>query len=314
MRAHKFIYIAFLLLIVSIQFYCSKTANKSSEADFKNAANNLNKEINTSNSLSLMSDSTYVEENFANSLSTDPMSIKLIGFKTIDLTETEVTEMKHLIETNNERFLKKKNYYFSEKGKYLRVYFPLHTAIITLNDVEMTADEFGVVPTNGSMSNVTLLLTGRKKSDLVRGTGSNVILEDKILLKKSMQYYRSNTEKNYYIFDLGKRSFGMNDSHNCCSNSKKVNNTSVTSLYKTQTVNGITVADDEAKVTCYQNHGNKNCSTAFAINEGRCAFQPTICMDYNGWFTDCVNGKVSNFPGSDCDYAMGAGHCWNEIM
>ena len=37
-------------------------------------------------------------------------------------------------------------------------------------------------------------------------------------------------------------------------------------------------------------------------------------MDYNGWFTDCVNGKVSNFPGSDCDTAMGRGECWNEIM
>lgn len=37
-------------------------------------------------------------------------------------------------------------------------------------------------------------------------------------------------------------------------------------------------------------------------------------MDYNGWFTDCINSKVSNFPGSDCDKAVGRGHCWNEIM
>ena len=45
-------------------------------------------------------------------------------------------------------------------------------------------------------------------------------------------------------------------------------------------------------------------------------YEPPLafCMDYNGWFTDCVNGKVSNFPGSDCDTAMGRGECWNEIM
>ena len=50
------------------------------------------------------------------------------------------------------------------------------------------------------------------------------------------------------------------------------------------------------------------------LNNGRCTFNPNVCMDYNGWFTDCVNGKVSNFPGSDCDTAMGRGECWNEIM
>jgi hypothetical protein len=314
MKVKKGIYIAFLLLIVSLQFYCSKTANKTSEADFKNVANTLNSKINVNNSLSLMTDSTFVEHNFANSLSIDPLLIKLIGFKTIDLTDIEVSEMKHLIEINNDIFLKKKNYFFSEKGKFLRVYFPLHTAIITLNDVEMTADEFGLVAINGSMSNIKLLLAGRKKSDLVRGTGSNIIMNDKIVLKKSLDFCRSNSNKNYYIFDLGKRSFGVNDSHNCCSNSKNVNITRVNSNYNTQSVNGITVADDETKVSCYQNHGNKNCSTAFAINEGRCTFKPTICMDYNGWFTDCGNGMLSNFPGSDCDYAMGAGHCWNEIM
>lgn len=37
-------------------------------------------------------------------------------------------------------------------------------------------------------------------------------------------------------------------------------------------------------------------------------------MDYNGWFTDCINSKVSNFPGSDCDKGIGRGHCWNEFM
>lgn len=68
-------------------------------------------------------------------------------------------------------------------------------------------------------------------------------------------------------------------------------------------------------VSCYQNHGNRNCSVTFGINEGRCiSLSLTVCMDYNGWITDCINGKILNFPGSDCDRAMGQGHCWNEIM
>lgn len=53
---------------------------------------------------------------------------------------------------------------------------------------------------------------------------------------------------------------------------------------------------DGGKISCMANHGGKNCSNAFGINNGRCTFNPNVCMDYNGWFTDCVNGKVSNFP------------------
>ena len=102
---------------------------------------------------------------------------------------------------------------------------------------------------------------------------------------------------NLCVFDLGEQIVNSNE---CCDEVVKI---------KTRSEGG-----DGGKISCVANHGGKNCSNAFGINNGRCTFNPNVCMDYNGWFTDCVNGKVSNFPGSDCDTAMGRGECWNEIM
>jgi hypothetical protein len=75
----------------------------------------------------------------------------------------------------------------------------------------------------------------------------------------------------------------------------------------------------EAKVNCMANHGGPNCSTAFGINQGNCPFDATVCMDYNGIFTNCVNAgsgyrRYLNFINSDCDVALAMGHCWNELM
>lgn len=39
------------------------------------------------------------------------------------------------------------------------------------------------------------------------------------------------------------------------------------------------------------------------------------CRDYNGPFGNCVdNNSFINFIMSDCDYAMGQGYCWIELM
>ena len=86
---------------------------------------------------------------------------------------------------------------------------------------------------------------------------------------------------NLCVFDLGEQIVNSNE---CCDEVVKI---------KTRSEGG-----DGGKISCMANHGGKNCSNAFGINNGRCTF----------------NGKVSNFPGSDCDTAMGRGECWNEIM
>ncbi|PKC09277.1 hypothetical protein RhiirA5_389547 [Rhizophagus irregularis] len=67
--------------------------------------------------------------------------------------------------------------------------------------------------------------------------------------------------------------------------------------------------------TCIENHGGENCSDAYNIHEGRCPENHQVCMDYNGYFTDCKKeNKFLYFTGSDCYVSLSKGNCWNEIM
>ena len=171
------------------------------------------------------------------------------------------------------------------------------------------ADEKGVVKTDDviNLDEVDVAVIGRKRSEYVRGTGTNIIEGDKLFLATPLLTNRNILNRGYVgtksasynlcVFDLGEQIVNSNE---CCDEVVKI---------KTRSEGG-----DGGKISCMANHGGKNCSNAFGINNGRCTFNPNVCMDYNGWFTDCVNGKVSNFPGSDCDTAMGRGECWNEIM
>lgn len=66
---------------------------------------------------------------------------------------------------------------------------------------------------------------------------------------------------------------------------------------------------------CTQNHpGYANCSDAFQLWGGNCVQRRDVCMDFNGWGSDCVKGPKTYFLGSDCQKAMTLGHCWNEYM
>ena len=171
------------------------------------------------------------------------------------------------------------------------------------------ADEKGVVKTDDviNLDEVDVAVIGRKRSEYVRGTGTNIIEGDKLFLATPLLTNRNILNRGYVgtksasynlcVFDLGEQIVNSNE---CCDEVVKI---------KTRSEGG-----DGGKISCVANHGGKNCSNAFGINNGCCTFNPNVCMDYNGWFTDCVNGKVSNFPGSDCDTAMGRGECWNEIM
>lgn len=75
---------------------------------------------------------------------------------------------------------------------------------------------------------------------------------------------------------------------------------------------------------CVANHGGINCSKKYGYNQGRCPFNPNTCMDYNGYYTDCIKGtnevggipsmgKTIKFIGSDCSVSVADGHCWNEL-
>ena len=72
---------------------------------------------------------------------------------------------------------------------------------------------------------------------------------------------------NLCVFDLGEQIVNSNE---CCDEVVKI---------KTRSEGG-----DGGKISCVANHGGKNCSNAFGINNGRCTFNPNVCMDYNGWY------------------------------
>lgn len=293
----------FLLLtsIVSFTFLysCSEKLNNNEKLLLKNDL--FHKQVNK------------VEIDLASNLSANDKLVKLIGYKTIYLDNNEAAHLKKLRETNRELFENRDNYYFSENGRLLRVYFPMHTAIVRFSGNDYIADENGIVDFGKVKLDNSITIVGREKTSLVRGTGSNIIKNDKLLLKNIISPNKYYKDDNVFVFDLGIRSFNGEAGHSCCGNQKKIFEVDLfnQSLGNFDVkVSTVAKAVDDGRISCYDNHGGKNCSVAFNIDKGRCSSTNLmICMDYNGWFTDCINGKLLNFIGSDCDYAMGAGHC-----
>ena len=106
-------------------------------------------------------DSLEVEINLAKSLSVNKQDLKLIGFKT--------------------------------------VYFPLHTAIVKCNGKIYYADEKGVVKTDDviNLDEVDVAVIGRKRSEYVRGTGTNIIEGDKLFLATPLLTNRNILNRGY---------------------------------------------------------------------------------------------------------------------
>lgn len=239
---------------------------------------------------------------FYDTISASPTSIKLIGFKTIPIEENQRKEFLEYLNIHEKELNQNNNHYFAADGSFVRIYFPMNEAIVLNNGVSYEADENGILDygndTRAVSKNANIVIIGRKKSEFVVGTGSNIITGNEILLRDPLNTksrVKETENKQYvYVYDLGIREF--HDDHG----EESVNERS------------------GYKVTCYANHRNRNCTTAFGYY-GRCARQRVTCLDYNGWVTDCKKysktdwRRYRNFPGSDCAYAMGRGQCWNEL-
>jgi hypothetical protein len=145
---------------------------------------------------------------------------------------------------------------------------------------------------------------------LVLGVALNIIKGDTIFLCEKVEVDHIINE-NVPVFDFGERKLLSNHAHHD-DNSVKLK----TVRLKVGTENSS--HNEDVTVACINNHGGgKNCSTYLNINKGRCTFNSSTCMDYNGIFTNCVNAssgarRYINFIESDCDYAMGRGYCFNE--
>lgn len=164
------------------------------------------------NATSPSSDSDFLsfEKELANRLSSGKKNIvTLIGFKTIPVNDSEKEQYKTLMSEQKDE-LKKSNTVFSTDFSFYRIYFPLHTVIVEYNGKTYTADEKGVVSIPNMKDINKIKVIGRKKSETVRGTGSNIIEEDRILLKEPFELgYKNNVEtghvidNNICVFDLG---------------------------------------------------------------------------------------------------------------
>ena len=149
------------------------------------------------------------ERELAQSLSSEKNVVKLIGFRTLSIGENEKQHFKNLVSERGEE-LKKTNMVFSEDFSFYRMYFPIHTAIVEYNGKTYIADEKGVVliPNLKDISEIKII--GRKKSEFVQGTGSNIIEEDRILLKQALTQEVINgvrigysIDNNICVFDCG---------------------------------------------------------------------------------------------------------------
>ena len=220
-------------------------------------------------------------------------SIKLFGFQTIYIEKEGREALREFVEDHNNKI--PDHHYISKDYSYVRIYYPLSDAIIEIDGDEYLTNKLGIIKINNDTNLSTLKLIGRKKSENILGTKNNIIKGNKIFFReqKKETYCQDNQ---ILIFDFG-------DLCSCEHDNSDMMKTTM-------------------GIPCYQNHGNKNCTTAFGIaeNEGRCTFQEKICMDYNCPNTDCKKYRKThwkryrNFVGSDCDYAMGQGDCWNELM
>lgn len=230
---------------------------------------------------------------------------KLIGFKTIIIPKESVSEFNDFYFKNKERIDAIPNHYYDPKIGEMRVYFPVREAIVKIGGSQSEASEYGILKFDtagnlGSIDPASFVVIGRRQTDKVRGTAGNIIKDGTIFLAAPVNVHHI-VDDNFLIFDFGERKLTNHHDHAMSDGSEEPGGAPM------------------APVGCMANHGGVNCTTAFGVGQGRCPFNAAVCMDYNGIFTDCVNAgggwaKYRNFILSDCDFAMGQGHCWNEVM
>lgn len=248
--------------------------------------NDSKSEVNSRSSSLLIQDEITEFENsyIAQFAPNNENEIALFGYKTMKLEGKNKEVVQWQYKNYKKEIDEQKGIFIASDFSFYRIYFPMHTALVTFENTEYAANEKGIaylsIPQNKrSLSNLSI--TGRTKSDKVTGCGSNIITSNKIILKEALMPIKSS--KNAYIFDMG-----LID---CCE-SGTVRST-----------------------PCTQNHGSyANCSDAFGIWGDNCVTRRDVCMDFNGYGSDCVKGPHTYFIGSDCQKAMLQGHCWNEIM
>ncbi|KAB8076107.1 hypothetical protein BDV29DRAFT_200473 [Aspergillus leporis] len=213
-------------------------------------------------------------------------TIKLIGYKTIKIPVEELDDLNDHYNNHPEEWKNMPNYFYDQGSGTLRAYFPVEGALVEHDGQHLEANslgELGITKINGDHS-----VLGRRQTDSITGVEGNIIKDGIIYLENAPKPHTRYGK--VLVYDFGKK---VVLGHDHGGHSKR-----------------------EGKKSCMKNHGGPNCSDKFNIHNSKCKKRHDICMDYNGWFSNCKkNGSTwRNFPGSDCDKALGRGHCWNEVM
>lgn len=225
------------------------------------------------------------EETYFKQMNVTDNSVTMVGYRTMPLSGKNKEVVKWQFEKYKKEIEKSKGIFIASDFSFYRIYFPMHTAIVDINGKEYKANEVGSIRgmqlTRATPSSIAII--GRVKSEKVAGCSKNIILPNKILLKSKL--IPTENKKGFYVFDLG--------IIECCQKETR----------------------GARSTPCTQNHpGYANCSDAFQLWGGNCVQRRDVCMDFNGWGSDCVKGPKTYFLGSDCQKAMTLGHCWNEYM
>jgi hypothetical protein len=222
-------------------------------------------------------------------------TVKLLGYKKIIMTPDEILDLESHIASLPQEWEDITSAYYDPVERTMRIYFPVENALVYHKGELTEANHLGEYP--HSMIDGDCAVVGRYQTSHVTGVPANRIENGVIYLSEPSPVLRKHG--NVHVYDFGWR-HGMHH-HD-----------------EDHEHHGLSARGDEDGGTCYQNHGNRVCSIAYGINEGRCSRPSgTIrdCIDYNGWpFKNCGNHSDKKaFPLSDCFVAVAKGHCWNEV-
>ncbi|EEH21797.2 hypothetical protein PABG_04013 [Paracoccidioides brasiliensis Pb03] len=209
----------------------------------------------------------------------------LIGFKKVKVPEHELNDLNQHYRSNPKEWGKLSNYFYDPPTGTFRIYFPVEGALVSHGGKHYEANHLGELDLQEIHGDCSVL--GRKQTSHVTGVEGNIIKDGIIYLENAPKPHAQ--YGNTFVYDFGVKVILDHDHGR--------------------------FQKRDGKKACMNNHGGPNCSNKYNIH-GKCSRRSDTCMDYNGWFSDCKkNGPTwRNFPGSDCDKALGRGHCWNEVM
>lgn len=254
-------------------------------------------------------------------------SVKLIGYQTIKIPAEHLDSFDEHYATNayalQEAF---PSHFYDAYAAELRIYFPVASALLDHDGSMVEANHLGELEHDAL--NGDYAIRGRKQTSQVRGVAGNLIEDGTIFLARRNHPIRQ--IGNTRVYDFGRRSLDHHHHHHGPSPVKR--------QYYSATPQATPGSGGEtndnnydngenpfaANNGCAANHDGENCSIAYGINydaatgaySGSCAaeFDPEVCQDFNGPFTDCNReNRVYYFLGSDCSQAVAMGNCWNEI-